>query len=109
MSDKDYAPGEFTLGYDGFTGTLTKMKVEHDGTMHFIDTTDISDVAKFNQEEMNSVSRTTRSGDMVRVARLPMLVLLQLKERGILHDKTALKRWLNTEEARPYRTHHYTS
>ena len=56
MKQQDYAPGEFILGHDGFTGTTTKMKVEADGTMHLIDTTDIADVAKFNQEEMNNVS-----------------------------------------------------
>jgi hypothetical protein len=42
---------------------------------------------------------------MVRVASLPMLIYQDLKQRGILDDKAALRKWLKSEEARPFRTH----
>lgn len=42
---------------------------------------------------------------MVKVASLPMMVYLDLQKRGILGDKAAMRKWLASEEAEPYRTH----
>ena len=106
---EEFAPGSFDLGTDAFTGTSQKMHITPDQRLVFETKTDISDLADQNKEIMNSVSRTSRSGDMVKVASLPMLVYVDLMKRGILRDKAAMKKWLQSEEARPYRTHHFTS
>ena len=101
----DYAPGSFVLGQDEFTGTVTKMHINHDGVMHFEDTVEIDNIAEQARQERNDVSRTAKSGDMVKVASLPMMVYLDLTKRGILRDKSEMRKWLASDEALPYRTH----
>ena len=102
---EEFAPGVFTLGYDSFSGELSKMHVDTDGKMHFTSETQIDEIAEANISERNDVSRTTKSGDMVRVARIPMSVHLDLMQRGILRDNIAMRRWLRSPEAAPYKTH----
>ena len=102
---EEFAPGVFTLGYDGFTGEMSKMHVDTDGKMHFTNETHIDAIAEENIAIRNDVSRTTKSKDMVRVARIPMAVHLDLMQRGILRDNVAMRRWLKSEEAAPYKTH----
>jgi hypothetical protein len=41
---------------------------------------------------------------MVKVASLPMMVYLDLKQRGILDDRPAMRKWLSSDEARPFLT-----
>lgn len=102
---EDYAPGSFVLGRDGFTGTVTKMHINHDGVMHFEDSIEIDSIAEQARQERNDASRTAKQGDMVKVASLPMLVYLDLTRRGILRDRTEMRKWLASDEALPYRTH----
>ncbi|CAB4214110.1 hypothetical protein UFOVP1459_15 [uncultured Caudovirales phage] len=102
---EEFAPGVFTLGYDSFSGELSKMHVDTDGKMHFTSETQIDAIAEANINERNDISRTTKSGDMVRVARIPMSVHLDLMQRGILRDNIAMRRWLRSPEAAPYKTH----
>lgn len=108
MAD-EFAPASQVIDVDPLTGTSQRMTITPDQRLILETTTNIDDVAKMNAEQANNVSRTSRSGDMVHVARLPMLVYLDLSERGILNDKAAMKKWLLSDEARPYRTHHYAS
>jgi hypothetical protein len=42
---------------------------------------------------------------MVKVASIPMVLYMELRQRGILGDKAALRKWLASDEAMPYRTH----
>jgi len=61
------------------------MHMEHDGTMRIVDEFDSVDaVAEMNKAQRNDVSKTTKSGDMVHVARLPMQVYLDLQQRGVI-------------------------
>ena len=94
---EEFAPGSFNLGGDEFTGSMTKMHIEN---IYQVDP--IIEQAK---AERNEVSRTARIGDMVKVASLPMHVHLDLMQRGIIGDKMAMRRWLKSDEAQPYRTH----
>jgi hypothetical protein len=102
---EEFVAGTFNLGHDAYTGTTTKMHMEHDGTMRIVDEFNLDAVAEMNKAQRNDVSKTTKSGDMVHVARLPMQVYLDLQQRGIIRDKSAMKRWLASDEALPYRTH----
>jgi hypothetical protein len=102
---EEYAPGSFILGTDSFTGTTTKMHIKHDGVMHFEDSVEIDAIAEQARQERNSVSKTSKSGEMVKVASLPMMVYLDLVKRGIIRDKTEMRKWLASDEALPYKTH----
>ena len=103
---EDYAPGSFDLSYDSVSGTLQKMHITPDQKLIFESTVNIDDIAERNKFDRDNISRTERLPDgMVRVASLPMLIYQDLKQRGILDDKTALRKWLQSDEARPFRTH----
>jgi len=107
---EEYAPGSFVLGHDSLTGTTTKMHVTTDQKLVFEDTVQIDRIAEQNKAARDAISKTDRLPDgMVRVASLPMVVYLELQQKGILKDKTALRKWLNSEAAAPYRTHRITS
>jgi hypothetical protein len=49
------------------------------------------------------VARQAHAG-MVRVARIPAVVVMQLREAGIWRDPKALDRWLDQPENRHFRT-----
>lgn len=108
MAD-EYAPGSFNLSYDSLTGTLQKMHITPDQKLIFETTTKLGKLPEYNQAQLNETSRTQKSGDMVKVASLPMMIYLELEQKGILRDKAAMRKWLNSDEARPYRTHWMTS
>jgi hypothetical protein len=103
MAD-EYAPASFNLAYDSLTGTLQKMHITSDQKLVFETTCEIDTIAERARAEMNETSRTQKSGDMVKVASLPMMVYLDLKQRGILDDRPAMRKWLASEEAQPFRT-----
>lgn len=107
---EEYAPGSFNLGYDSISGTLTKMHITTDQKLVFEDVVNIDQIAAQNKADREAISNTAKLPDgMVRVASLPMLVYFDLKKRGILEDKMALRKWLKSEEAVPFRTHRITS
>jgi hypothetical protein len=103
---EEYAPASFNLSYDSLTGTLEKMHVTTDQKLIFESTVEIDGIAEKNKFDRDNISRNERLPDgMVRVASLPMLIYQDLKKRGILDDRTALRKWLKSEEATPFRTH----
>lgn len=107
---EEYAPGTFNLGYDSISGTLTKMHITTDQKLVFEDIVNIDQIAAQNKADRDAISNTEKLPDgMVRVASLPMMVYFDLQKRGILQDKTALRKWLKSDEALPFRTHRITS
>lgn len=102
---EEYAPASFKLSYDSLTGTLQKMHITPDQRLVLESTCDTGVLPDYNKAQMDETSRTQRSGDMVKVASLPMMVYLDLQQKGILRDKAAMRKWLASEEARPWRTH----
>jgi len=109
MAD-EYAPGSFDLGCDSVTGTMTKMHITPDQKLIFEDTVNIEGIAEQNKAIRNEISNTGRLPDgMVKVASLPMLVYLELQQKGILKDKMAFRKWLRSDAAAPYRNHRITS
>jgi len=104
MAD-EYAPASFTLAYDSLSGTLQKMHITSENKLVFETTCEIDSIAERAMAERNETSRTQKSGDMVKVASLPMMVYLDLAQKGILRDRAAMRKWLSSEEAIPYRTH----
>jgi hypothetical protein len=106
---EEYAAASFDLGLDPLGSTRTKMHIDTDGKLHIENTTDISLIAEQAKAERNESSRTARTGEWVKAFSLPMLVYLDLKNRGILQDKSAMKKWMASEEAAPFRTHWMSS
>lgn len=107
---EEYAAASFILDQDALTGTVEKLHITTDQKLVFEQTVDVQQLGDFNQSVRNDISRNEKLPDgMVKVASLPMMVYLDLRKRGILDDKQALRRWLQTEEARAYRTHWITS
>lgn len=105
MAD-EFAPASFDLSYDSLTGTLQKMHITPDQKLVFESTVEIDGLAERNKFDRDNISRTERLPDgMVRVASLPLLIYQDLKQRGILDDRAALRKWLQSDEARPFRTH----
>lgn len=103
---EDFAPGSFDLAYDSLTGTRQKMHFTTDNKIVLESTVDIGDLAERNKQIRNAISKSDKLDDgMVKVASLPMMVYLDLRKRGIIGDKAAMRKWLASDEALPYRTH----
>ena len=92
------------LDADAYTGTVQKMHITTDQKLVIETITNIDALAEENKQIRNDESRTSRTGDMKLAARLPMTVYLDLQKRGILYDKAAMRRWLSSDEAMPFRT-----
>lgn len=94
------------ISHDSLTGTTQKMHLTTDNKLVLETTYEVDAVAEMAKAERNSISRTDKVADgMVKVASIPMMVYLDLRKRGILGDKTALRKWLASDEAAPFRTH----
>jgi len=107
---ENFAPGSFELAYDSLTGTRQQMHFTTDNKIVLETTVEIDQIAEQNKAIRNEISRTDKLPDgMVKVASIPMVLYMDLKQRGILGDKMALRKWLTTDEAAPYRTHWVTS
>lgn len=104
MAD-EYAPASFLIDADPWSGSIQKMHITTDQKLVLETTTNIDALAEENKAIRNEVSRTSKTGDMVLAARLPMSVYLDLQKRGILHDKAAMRKWLASEDAAPFKTH----
>jgi len=103
---ENFAPGSFELAYDSLTGTRQQMHFTTDNKIVLETTTEIDQIAEQNKAIRNDISRTEKLPDgMVKVASIPMLLYMDLRQRGILGDKAALRKWLASDEATPYRTH----
>jgi len=103
---ENFAPGSFELAYDSLTGTRQQMHFTTDNKIVLETTVEIDEIAERNKAIRNEISRTEKLPDgMVKVASIPMVLYMELRQRGILGDKAALRKWLASDEAMPYRTH----
>jgi len=103
---ENFAPGSFDLAYDSLTGTRQQMHFTTDNKIVLETTVEIDEIAERNKAIRNEISRTEKLPDgMVKVASIPMVLYMELRQRGILGDKAALRKWLASDEAMPYRTH----
>lgn len=104
MATEEHAPARFPLDYDPATGVATYMVVHNDGRITIQLWQDDTTIRRYASEIRNSRSKNERSKDFEQVAAVPLLVRHDLNRRGIIQDEVAYKKWLNSEEARPYRT-----
>lgn len=92
------------FSHDAETGITRWWHTNDDGTVTIETDQNISPIIEANKNAYKETDKHTKWGEFARVASLPLTVYYDLLQRGILRDEVALKRWLNTEEARPYRT-----
>ena len=64
---------------------------------------EVTDLVENNKADFNAAASGWK-GEMHKVASIPMNVYFDLKEKGILDDPAALKRWLNDPDNRFFRT-----
>lgn len=62
-------------------------------------------IVEANRNKFNRMDeRSDWKGDMHHVATIPLVLIQELKQKGILDDQVALKKWLNDPENRFFRT-----
>jgi len=98
------------ISHDSLTGTTQKMHLTTDNKLVLETTYEVDAIAEMAKAERNSIGRTERLPDgMVKVASLPMMIYMDLRKKGILGDKMALRKWLASEEAAPFLTNRIIS
>lgn len=75
-----------------------------DGTVGIERVQDVQDIVDVAQRRYNDQKRSTRYGELAKVASVPLSVLEQLRKDGIASDQKALKKWLNDPDNRVFRT-----
>lgn len=77
----------------------------HDnGSFTIEEVQDYEPIIELNKFEMNDELPTTKGEVMRRMARIPMTLLMRLKEEGILGDKERFDKWLNDPVNAAFRT-----
>ena len=92
------------FSHDDMTGITKWWHNNGDGTVTIETTQNVNPILESNKESYKETDKHTKWGDMSRVASIPLTVYYDLLQRGILNDETAMKKWLNSDEARPFRT-----
>lgn len=73
-------------------------------SFHIETVADHGDIVEQNKLLHNAATDANWKGDMVKVASLPLAVWHDLKQKGILDDQKAFRRWLNDPDNLYFRT-----
>lgn len=82
---------------------------------HYDDAEDVAWIETINNDapvlmEQNAESRKYDTGrfhdGMHKVASIPLHIFMDLKQRGILDDQKAMRRWWASDDALPWKTRH---
>ena len=97
------------LSYNPLTGVESYMHSDSDGTFTFHEKQrkHVKEILRHAAEWSNHVDQPyigNTQRHRVKVAEIPALVVNKLIRNGIFGDSEAMKKWLNTEEGRPWRT-----
>lgn len=95
-------PGHL-LTSDPITRKKTVWHDQSDGGAVIQAQQDIEPVLKMNKEERKEAGKDF-SGEMVKVASIPVAVYEDLMRRGIADNPERFKRWLNDPDNEPFRT-----
>jgi hypothetical protein len=93
------------LSSDPDTGIRELFYYDPDGDRSRIETVQEVDpiLADCKAHMAETDERTRWKGEMHRVASIPLVLFYKLLREGIIHDKKAMKRWLNDPENRSFR------
>lgn len=95
------------LSYDPLTRIKTWWHEDVMGNITVHHEQDVEDLVARNRAQYNAHSDhgpTRWKGNWHHVGEIPMSVYHDLEEQGILHDKSALFKWLNDPDQRDFRT-----
>lgn len=93
------------LDFDPEMG-ITEKYYEIDGQWYIEHQQDVEGILELNKAQYNSTDERARYKKEVfnHVARLPLVVQEDLRQKGILNDKKAFLKWLDQPENRAFRT-----
>jgi len=91
---------------DPYTGIHRTFIYDDDTDTFTIQTAvDVKPRLEVNKIETNLYDeRTPWKGDVHHVASIPLSIYFELKEKGIIDDDKAFKKWLNDPDNRAFRT-----
>lgn len=92
------------LSHDAETGITKYWHDNGDGTYTIRTEQDMAAIIASNKKQSNATDKHTKWGEMSKVASIPLTVYYELKQKGILDDQAALKKWLNDPDNRFFRT-----
>jgi hypothetical protein len=101
------------LSYDPLTKTETIYGFEEstsgrrsDDKVVIQTKTDVTDIVKANKRQFNEVDKHHSWGQGLgtKVASIPLSLLHELRQKGIVQDQKKFKKWLNDPENRAFRT-----
>src|SRR5690242_13888418 len=91
------------VSVDSFTGTAQYVDYdENDDVFRYHQEHEAQPLVDHNRQLFNDAA--DRWGDMQRVASLPMVLWLKLKQDGILDDSRKIRAWLNDPDNAAFRT-----
>lgn len=101
-------PDPRLLEHDPYTGMTEYFHVIEDGQWAIETRQDVSGIIEVNKALQNDA--TGRWGEMTHVASIPLTILMDLVQQGILdtafhvQDDARYRKWLNAPENRVWRT-----
>ena len=96
---------EMLFDEDPITGTRTIFVPEgDDGDFTLVYEQEIDDLLGDNQENRKERDSHARWDDINHIARIPNILLWEMKKKGILDDEKEMKKWLNDPDNKVFRT-----
>jgi len=99
------------ISFDHTTKISNNFTFEEDTTgnndHHFVISReqDVTSIINDNKQQLKETDKHTKWNDnWNKVASIPMVVYYDLKNKGILDDPKAIKKWLNNPENKYFRT-----
>lgn len=90
---------------DPFTGATQYFYHDEETDETVIETVQNVDlILEANKDSFNSIDEKARWGDGKMIARIPLNLYYDLKQKGVVDDEAAFRRWLNDSENRFFRT-----
>jgi hypothetical protein len=105
MEYRDNVSHTRVIEYDGETRTK---KLFHwnasDGTFSIETVTDVEDIIEQNKLEKNNINTKSWKGDIHKVASLPLMIWMKLRQSGCLQDPKCMRKFLLDPENRHFLT-----
>ena len=92
------------LSHDSMTGITKYWNDNGDGTYTIETDQDMTGIIESNKKQHNATDKHTKHGEWSKVASIPMTVYYDLKQKGIVDDPKAFKKWLNDPDNKFFRT-----
>lgn len=93
------------LDHDPYLGITEYFHYDDDaGTFTIQYQQDPTQIIEQNKAQFNATDERAKWGEWQKVATIPISIWADLKQKGIIDDKAAFKRWLNSPDNQFFRT-----